>query len=48
MKKTINIILAVMAVFLLSAGIAAAQQAQVLLPGKQIPKYVEPLPLLEF
>ena len=48
MKKTINIILAATAVFLLSAGIAAAQQVQVLLPGKQIPKYVEPLPLLEF
>ncbi|MGB6970701.1 MAG: multicopper oxidase domain-containing protein [Desulfobulbales bacterium] len=48
MMKTIKILLAAMAVFLFSAGIAAAQQAQVLLPGKQIPKYVEPLPLLEF
>ena len=48
MMKTIKILLAAIVVFLLSAGIAAAQQAQVLLPGKDIPKYVEPLPLLEF
>jgi len=46
--KTTKILLAAMAVFLLSAGIAAAQQVQVLLPGKLIPKYVEQLPLLEF
>ncbi len=48
MKKTIKILLAAMAVFLLSAGIAAAQQTQVLLPGATIPQFVEPLPLLEF
>ena len=48
MKKTIKILMAATAVFLLSAGIAAAQQTQNLLPGATIPQFVEPLPLLEF
>ena len=48
MKKTIKILMAAPAVFLLSAGIAAAQQTQILLPGATIPQFVEPLPLLEF
>ena len=48
MKKTISTIMAGTALLLLGTGIAAAQQVQVLMPGKTIPKYVEPLPLLEF
>ena len=36
------------ALLLFGTGIAAAQQVQVLMPGKTIPKYVDPLPLLEF
>ena len=46
MKRQIGILMTGAALLMLSGGIAHAVQVQ--LPGKQIPKYVEPLPLLEF
>ena len=45
MKKRIAIMLSVL-FLLFTVGNAGAQQ--VLLPGMKIPKFVEPLPLLEF
>lgn len=46
MKRQIGILMTGAALLLLGSGIAHAVQVQ--LPGKDIPKYVEPLPLLEF
>jgi len=46
MKTKMTIIM--LGAVLLISGMAGAQQVQTLLPGKDIPKYVEPLPLLEF
>jgi len=46
--KTRLIVLVSIAAILLTVGNAGAQQVQTLLPGKDIPKYVEPLPLLQF
>jgi hypothetical protein len=46
MRKFIKIFMTGTALLLLGSGVAAAQQVQ--LPGALIPKFVEPLPLLEF
>ena len=46
MKTRMTIIM--LGAILIFVGIAGAQQVQVLMPGKTIPKYVDPLPLLQF
>ena len=45
-RRLIKIFMTSAALLLLGSGVAAAQQVQ--LPGASIPKFVEPLPLLEF